>query len=293
MLLSQADIWNTLAPAAQDYIFQTYGFNGYGPGGSSLAPIPIVFTYEPYYSRVRFTPDTMTADGSNNATYTFLANHQVSPFAYGQGGSMVPAGFAASFVGTYEDTNIQLGNGRQTNDSALVVIQGLSINVDPRSDAEMLRQIHNEIYLTGGFGSQLSQYKFGIPSFSPGGGALTGGGRTLGVVPNATDTTAIIPGYPANGWPVDQNFRTLDDQICWYPQSSSRQETNWGMQMTIGRQVQYVATARAAGVLATGAAAGSIPAVVPPVTIGAQGTFVDYIVRLLCVSIKPRNTNGT
>jgi hypothetical protein len=291
MLMSQQDIWNTLCPAAQDYILQTWGF-GNQPPAQGAAVVPIVFSYEPYYSRVRFAPDTITVDGSNDATYTFLANHQVNPFQYGQGGSMVPAGFPASFVGTYEDTNLQLGNGRQTNDSALVVIQGVSVNVDPRSDPVMLKQIHNEIYLTSGFGAQLSQYKHGLPAFNPGAGALFGGGTSQGQMPNAADTNAIIPGFPANGWPSDQNYYVMDDQICWYPQSASRQEANFGMQMTIGRQVQYVAMARTAGLFATGGTAGSIPAIVPPAIAGAQGTFVDYVIRLRTVSIKPRNTNS-
>jgi hypothetical protein len=62
--------------------------------------------------------------------------------------------------------------------------------------------------------------------------------------------------------------------------------------MTIGRQVQYVAMARTAGLFATGGTAGSIPAIVPPAIAGAQGTFVDYVIRLRTVSIKPRNTNS-
>jgi hypothetical protein len=290
--MSQSDIWNTLAPAAQQYISDTWGFSGLGvgPGGTVAPAIPIVFTFEHYYSRVRLAPDTIAVDGSNNVTYTFLANHQVNPFQYGQGGSMVPAGFPASFVGTYDDTNLQLGNGRQTNDSALVVIQGLGINVDPRSDAEMLRQLQNEMYLTSGFGSQLSIYKHGLPSFNPGGGALFGGGRTQGLMPSTSETTQV-QSFPANGWPAEQDMYTMDDQICWYPQSASRNESNYGMQLTIGRQVQYVASARAAGIFATGGAAGSIPAVIPPFTAGAEGTYVDLVIKLRAVSIKPRNTN--
>jgi hypothetical protein len=291
--MSQAEIWSTLAPAAQQYISDTWGFYGIGqgPGGTSAPAIPIVFSFEHYYSRVRLAPDTITVDGSNNVTYTFLAGHAVNPFQYGQGGSMVPAGFPSSFVGTYDDTNLQLGNGRQTNDSALVVIQGLGINVDPRSDIEMLRQIQNEMYLTSGFGSQLSIYKHGLPSFNPGGGALFGGGRTQGLVPSTSDTTCLVPGFPANGWPSDGNYYTVDDQICWYPQSASRNESNFGMVLTVGRQVQYTASARAAGIFATGGAAGSIPAVLPPSTAGAEGTYVDLMVKLRAVSIKPRNTN--
>src|ERR1700728_3209248 len=239
----------------------------------------LAFSTQPYYSRVRLTP-TITADGSNNTTYSFAAGTAVTPFQYGQGQQVsgVPASLTAYNAATAADTNIQ--TARQTNDGALVVIRGVKMHLGALNDPVMAMSLWLELTLTSGFGSNTNAYKHALPFMSPGASGLFGGGSTTGQAPNTYDTFGVMPGNLCNGMPLDSNVHLVDDQICWFPQAANSAESNFGMSLYLGRAVSYVSPGRAAGIIATGGTSGSIPAIVPAITAGARGTFVDIWVWL-------------
>lgn len=273
-------VYNTLPDDVKTFIKEQW----------KTTPDRIVLRSEPYFCRGRLAPDTISVGASPfNTTYTFNAGHFIDLFLYGVNGSMSGAGFGALTPyqqATLGDTNLQMSTGRETNDNAIVVVAGISIMMDSKSDSFMAGQVMGDVAVACGFGGlYTSQYKLGIPFMMQGEGGLYGGGPTQGVAPGLGDTW--FPGSggmaPLNGMPWAGSYRTLPDPIIWYPKGSPAAPTQFGLRMTVNRQISYVAPGRVA---ATGVAA-----IVPPATAGAQGTFVDVFCYLKTVNILQATNN--
>jgi hypothetical protein len=254
------------------------------------ANVDLAFKNEPYYSTVRFEPDSLTADGSNNTTTVFNAGHQVQAFTYGQGGAMGIAGYNAAgtgyTIGQQADTNLIVTTGKVTNGNDLVVLDGLAIIPTPKSDPRLTQWVMRELYISAGFGGNTNDFKFGQPLLWPGSAGLFGSTSSILKTANLQDATGIIPGYLSNGLPGAADVRWFSDPIVWYPQSSNLGDTQFAMFLTIQRLVSVFAAARIAV-----AGAGATQAVTPPVTQGAEGTFVEFLVYMPSVQFGPRSQN--
>jgi hypothetical protein len=266
---SLKDILEGLPQPAKDYLS--------GKGALSLKR-------EPYFSRIRFEP-TIT-DNTSNVVYTFAQGQSVNAFDYGQGGTMAGAGFVAGGTGftvaTAADTNLTTAAGRVTNGSDMVVVDAICFLPTPKSDPVLLKALIAELSVTGGFGGNLTDYRFGNPLFLPGGGGLYGGGQSALAVAGTNDSKGQINGFISNGLPGAGDMWPQDDAIVWMPKPEA--DSDFAMQVRCNRTVSVTVNARTAG------SGGIAPAAVaPPVTAGADGTFVEFLVRLVGTQIGPRS----
>jgi hypothetical protein len=244
----------------------------------------LVAKREPYYSKIRFEP-TIT-NNTTNVVYAFTAGQRSRCFDYGLGASMVTAGFTSAGAyanATLADTNLQSGAGRETNGSDMMVIDSVAFLPTPKSDPVLLKAIIAELTVTAGFGGSVSDYKMGNPLFLPGGGGLFGGGTSkLADALSTNDSGTTVPSFVTNGLPGAGDLLLLEDPIVWMPKPEA--DSQFAMEITCQRAITVTANARTAG------AGGINPAaVVPPVTPGADGTFVEFLVRLVGTQIGPRS----
>lgn len=244
----------------------------------------IVFKNEPYYSKVRLEPTIV--DGTTIVTYTFAAGLTATAFSYGQNGPMASAGFNATGTGftqaTLADTNLITSTGKVTNGGDMFVIDGIAIAPLPRTDSVLMKNVIAEISVQAGFNGQANDYKLGGPLQWPGAAGLFGAGRSLLQMPSLTDATGAFLGTVTNGLPGAADVRWLTDPIVWMPQNTGA-DGLFQIQLRVERTVAVVAAARTA--------AAGIVGVAPPVTAGAEGSFVDFLVTLYGNQFGPRSRN--
>lgn len=244
--------------------------------------VDLAFKNEPYFSRVRFEPAT---SGTTTVTYAFTAQQSVQAFTYGINGSMAPAGYNATgtgfTLGTIADTNLVTTTGKVTNNSDLVVIDGLAIEITPRSDPVLTRAIIADLSVSAGFGGNVNDYKLATVETWPGSMGLYGSSSSPLSVPNLQDANGIMPGVLNNGIPGAHNVRWFSDPIVWMPAPAG--DSLFAMQLRLERAISVAVLARTAG---TG-----VQAIVPPQTAGADGTFVEFKIFLLGNQFGPRSRN--
>lgn len=246
----------------------------------------VVTKDEPYYSRIRFEP-TITVDGSNNATYAFAQGQSVQAFNYGVGGAMTNAGFVAGgtgyVLGTLSDTNLNTSTGKVTNGADLVFIEGLSFIPTPGSDPVLTKLIIGDLAVQAGFNGDVSSYKLGSPLMWPGSAGLHGTANSKAQAPNVNDQVGVFFGSVSNGLPGAGDVQWMKDPIVWMPQPQA--DSQFALQVSLSRAKSLVVNARTVGT-------NGIPtAFTPPATAGADGTYVEFFVRLHGAQLGPRSKN--
>lgn len=252
-------------PAVQAFVNKKYG------------PNQIVKVEDlPYWSRVRFAFSIAGV----------LAVSTRQAFAYGINDDMAPAGFAPGRTATMADTNLQKKG--ETVLGADVLILGVTAFQMPTSDPALAARVVEECALTYTTDGQRFQPLARLEMI-PAGGGFVGGGQSAIKTP-AFDTAGIVDGgeganqaFINNGVAAKGNYFPLRSPVLWSGERGA--DSFFRINLDIGRQIsEAVAVARAA--------AAGVAAYTPPVALGDRGTFVDYMMGLVCVAISLPSKNG-
>jgi hypothetical protein len=234
----------------------------------------------PYWSTVRIrgtvAANTLTVDTSSRKA-----------FAYAVGQPMDVAGFAASTIAQFSDTNL-LKQG-ETLDNANVWIWGLAAELYPNSDpvlaARLWRESIVELSLNG-----TTSIKLGTLGMFPSAGGLYGQGQSALVMPSEPVTGAndggqgATVGFVANGNPMGGNFLKFPQPFKWSSVGGGGSDANLSVIVTPTRAITIPLAATRA------AAAGTTGAYTQPST-GDAGTFCDIRFRLISVAVSERSVN--
>ena len=234
----------------------------------------------PYWSTVRIrgtvAANTLTVDTSSRKA-----------FAYAVGQPMDVAGFAASTIAQFSDTNL-LKQG-ETLDNANVWIWGLAAELCPNSDpvlaARLWRESIVELSLNG-----TTSIKLGTLGMFPSAGGLYGQGQSALVMPSEPVTGAndggqgATVGFVANGNPMGGNFLKFPQPFKWSSVGGGGSDANLSVIVTPTRAITIPLAATRA------AAAGTTGAYTQPST-GDAGTFCDIRFRLISVAVSERSVN--
>jgi hypothetical protein len=248
--------------------------------------VELTLKKEPYFSKVRLEAQIDTTV-SNVVTYKFPALQKARAFDYGIGAPLTTAGFMSGIGGgayqlaTEADTNLQEIGGKVTNGSDLVVIESVAVMPTPKTDPVLLRALMSELVLSGGFAGNVNDYRWGNPLFLPAGGGLYGSGQSKLAVQDVNQNIGQVNGFITNGLPAAGDLWPQDDVIVWGPKPMA--DSSFAMEMRVTRDVIVSLPTRAAGTGGVGPAA-----VVLPTTAGADGTFVEFYLRLISSQIGPR-----
>jgi hypothetical protein len=223
-----------------------------------------------YYSRVRFTADTLAAN-----VYSLAAGGYVQAFGYGRNQDMAAAGLAGVRA-TPADTNILTAN--QTIAGEMVLIEGVSIIMLAQSDANFAKRLDQTVSVkikTNG----TTEYLLGIPSMVPGCGGLFGSSEAWSVTPSIPDALSRSVGALSNGIPHSSNFMPLPEPMLW--SSAGKGDSTFNVEL----KVEYAAATIAQfGSAARSAIADYQQAYTPPT---AAQTFVDYMIVLVGCTVNP------
>jgi len=242
----------------------------------------------PYYSRVRF-PFTNTTSGGPPVTntWTIAAGTEVKAFNYAQGQQIAGAGFGTTLTATPLETN--LIKQSETVAGEAVKIFGISFMLDSDADAELTRLIFANTSVRVGLNGDQQLYQLGPLSMLPGGGGLSGIGRTDAIEPDLTARFAMV-GALTNGLPGRSNFYLLPTPILWLPPGGS--DATLVITARVERAISFTSlnrVAQAPGANTTGAQAYTAPTTASANTLGTYtgGWFV-----LHSVTKAPRSSNA-
>ncbi len=170
----------------------------------------------PYYSRIFFTAAGVDG-GGGSFTYDFPAGVERRAFGYAKTDPVpgAPFGPGASDA-TPADTNLMTKG--QTLAGQTVLIQGVSVMVQPGTDFEAARQVLSECSVSIGLNGDSQQMEMGTPLNLPGIGGLYGWGFT-GLVPPSAQSNggSEFAKLGANGVPGADNFRRVPEGLIWRP----------------------------------------------------------------------------
>lgn len=239
---------------------------------------------EVYYSAVRLTPQSVSkVAGTTTVTFSPNVANPPQAFSYGVGDQMVNAGFpVAAPSATYAQTNLIAKN--ETNEQEEFLIDGLAFISHPGNDAELVRKVLPELYLSAGFGGDKNKFKFGPGLFWPGGAGIFGNGASFwGPPPMLQDAKYTHPGSPSNGSPFVNNYRRLPEGIRWNPKGQP--DSTFGVNVTLTKAITFTGADRAADV------ANNIAAVTVPSADG-DDTGLLFWVALYGIQKGVRGTNA-
>lgn len=226
-----------------------------------------------YFSRGRFT---ITRTGASpNYAYTLAQGTEIRLFSYGQGGSMVAAGFASTDAATAVDTS--LIKPYTTLAGQDVLIKGVSFLFNTNTDFEFLRVAAPEISVRLGLNGDGETFKLGSILNLPGFGGLDGWGDTQIRTPALAESrTFALLG--SNGMPGAANFREFKPGFWWRREG----EPDSSLQLTLRAERQVAVT----GLADRAAAAGTTAAFNPPASI-----VVDLVAHLIVEAGGPQSVN--
>lgn len=236
----------------------------------------------PYYSMVRLKT---TRSGAGPFTYTGDTTPKRA-FSYKIGDVMDAAGFPAATIATKAETNLQAAS--QTNQSSEVEIWGLSISIakgEPKLIREFFRVCVVEISLSG-----VDTYLLGPLYFFPQVGGAYGMERTKLAAGPDNDPNGPMIGMISNGNPNAGSFLKLPEPLVWQPPGAGK-DSSLTVTLTPTAAISVSSTDRAAVAGAAPGASGQVDAFTSPAD-GADGTFLDLMIRLHTVSKSKLSVNG-
>lgn len=236
----------------------------------------------PYHSAVRLKT---TRTGAGPFTYT-ASVATVKAFNYKIGDVLDGAGFPAGTIATPADTNLL--SASETRDGATVLVWGISIGIrkgEPRLVREFFRVTDVSLSLSG-----TDNYALGRLEFFPQVGGPFGQQRTKLEAGNLAETVGPLEGFITNGNPTANSFFKLPDPLVWQAKGAGK-DTSLVMSFTPREAFTLSSADRAAVAGAAPGASGRVEAFSAPAD-GADGTFVELVVRLHSVSISALSPNG-
>lgn len=234
-------------------------------------------TWNTYFSRVRCQ---FVVTGAGPYVYTLAQGTELKAFSYQIGQDMGGVGMPGT-IATKADTNlIQAG---QTVSGEQLLVFGLSLYVEPTSDAALAKFLFPTLSVTLGLNGQSTIFPLGNPGFIPGGGGLSGIGDSYVQVPSFAEGYTSRSGAIVNGVPGVQNFLPFPQPFVWNP--AGQNDSNLSLVLRAERPATFT-TATADRVAAAGIAAWTHPAGT------AVGTYVEFLVRLWSRQISPRSENS-
>jgi hypothetical protein len=170
----------------------------------------------PYYSRVFFTSAGVDG-GGGSFTYTFPAGVERRAFGYAKTDPIPGAPFLApANEATPADTNLMTKG--QTLAGQTVLIQGVSVMVQPGSDFEAAKEMLTECSVSIGLNGDSQQMEMGTPLNLPGIGGLYGWGFSRLIAPAAQNNAGgEFAKLGSNGVPGADNFRRVPEGLIWRP----------------------------------------------------------------------------
>jgi len=168
----------------------------------------------PYYSRVLFEVDAVEAP-AGTFTYTIPQGQERRAFGYAKTDPV--QGMSGAFnAATPCDTNLMTKG--QTLAGQTVLIQGVSVMVQPGSDFELARQFLTECSCSIGLNGDSQVMEMGTPLNLPGIGGLYGWGFTGVLAPDAQgNATSQFSKLGANGLPHADDYRRVPEGLIWRP----------------------------------------------------------------------------
>lgn len=241
----------------------------------------------PYWSTVRIG-GTVAAN-----VLTVAAAQPRKAFSYAIGQDMTAAGFTTTNAEAADTNLLRAG---ETLDNADVYIWGLAIelcaNSEPALAARLFRECIVEISTSG-----TQSIRLGTLGMFPSAGGLFGTG-TSRILQPSTNTAAPQDGgvggqvgFIANGNPMGGNFMRFPQPFKWSSVGSNQGDSQLTITITPNRAITLaLAATRAAVAVVAMVTPGTIEPATQPAT-GDQGTFCDFRVRLVAVSVGNRGQN--
>jgi hypothetical protein len=234
----------------------------------------------PYWSTVRI-------QGTVAANVLTVAPGPRKAFAYQIGQDMTVAGFTAAAT-TADSPETNLLQASTTLDNADVWIWGLAIELCPNSEpilaARLFRDCVVELSTSG-----TQSIRLGTLGMFPSAGGLYGTGRSFAAVPSFAETgagdggTGAPVGFVANGNPMGGNFMRFPQPFKWSSVGSNQGDSQLVVNIEPKRAITIPLNV-------TRAAAAGVAAYTQPTT-GQLGTFCDFRLRLVAVSVSNRSQN--
>jgi len=240
----------------------------------------------PYWSTVRIA-------GTVAANVLTVAPTTRKGFAYQIGQDMTVAGFTATVA---EGAETNLLQASQTLDNADVWIWGLAIELCPNSEPLLAERLFRECLVELST-SGTQSIRLGTLGMFPGAGGLFGAGHSFLGQPPTNELGAADGGIGAlvasmsNGNPTSGNFMRFPQPFKWSSIGSNQGDSQLTVSITPVRQITIpLAATRAAVPVVPAVTPGTIEVATQPAT-GDRGTFCDFRIRLVAVSVSNRSQN--
>lgn len=229
----------------------------------------------PYYSRVLFEVPAVEAP-PGTFTYGIAQGQERRAFGYAKTDPVQGMGGAFN-AATPADTNL-MSKG-QTLAGQTVLIQGVSVMVQPTSDFELARVFLTECSCSIGLNGDSQVMEMGTPLNLPGIGGLYGWGFSALLQPDAQAPAGTqFAKLGANGLPHADDFRRVPEGLIWRPAGH-----------TDGTLVIKFRAERPSSVVAVARAAQANPLILPftPPAVAR----LDLMVHLICIAISDASVN--
>lgn len=274
-----------------EYIRNLQALEGLPPGVRALVAKEAIDSQKAvnqqiYYSTVKFAS---VRSGAGPFTYTIDTTDRQA-FVYKLGDPMAAAGFTATDIATFAETNLRTAGG-QTNNNADCIVWGISIEFLPTSEPRILAELVRQVFIHMSLNAGSARYLIGKLSDFPGGGGIYGQQHTKLEAGQLVETIGPMEGYLANGNPMASNFWLLKRPFRWNSLSTGKPDANLSMVFTPGTAITVSATDRAAVAGAAPGASGRVEAFTSPANL-ARGTFAELRVKLATVEIADRSQNS-